>query len=287
MTTGWLIYSKKDAIENNSYIEWFIEEASKQHLQLELILRESLSVGIIRNQPCVLLEGKSVKLPNFSIVRTVEPLLNKQLEELGMQVFNSSRISEICNNKAKTYIEVMKLGIPMVDTLFMNGVNFMEHPPLPFPFVLKDVMGRGGSQVYYIESEQQWNSFRLENQIYQVVLQNTNVKLGKDLRVFVVGKEIIGAVLRESNSDFRANFKLGGTASLYLLNRSEETLIQKIIDHFDFGMVGIDFLIGHNGELLFNEIEDVVGSRTLSAVSSVNILEKYITHIKTKMDQDT
>lgn len=60
-------------------------------------------------------------------------------------------------------------------------------------------------------------------------------------------------------------------------------MIQKIIDHFDFGLVGIDFLIGHDGELIFNEIEDVVGSRTLSEISDINLLEKYVTFIKTKV----
>ena len=31
-------------------------------------------------------------------------------------------------------------------------------------------------------------------------------------------------------------------------------------------MVGIDFIFDEQGQFLFNEIEDVVGSRTLSAV---------------------
>lgn len=53
-------------------------------------------------------------------------------------------------------------------------------------------------------------------------MQPTAVQMGKDLRVFVVGKEIIGAVLRESTTDFRANFTLGGDARLYSLNDSEE-----------------------------------------------------------------
>lgn len=287
MTIGWLIYSSKDVIENSSYIEWFIDEARKQNIQLDLIERERLSIGIMHNQPCILLDGKRITFPAFAVVRTIEPLLNKHLEELGIQVFNSSSISEICNNKAKTYSELVKLGIPMVDTIFMNGSNFTEHAPLPFPFVVKDVSGRGGTQVHLIENSSQWSSFRLKNQSSQFVVQTTDVELGKDIRVFVIGKEIIGAVLRENNTDFRANFKLGGSASLYPLSRSEKTLIQKIIDHFDFGMVGIDFLISHNGTLLFNEIEDVVGSRTLSAVSSINLLEKYINHIKRKIIQDS
>ena len=54
----------------------------------------------------------------------------------------------------------------------------------------------------------------------------------------------------------------------------------KIVHAFDFGMVGIDFLIGQDGHLYFNEIEDIVGSRTLSHVSDLNILKEYVTYIK-------
>lgn len=40
MKTGWLIYKKQDALENKSYINWFIKEAKEQEIHLKLILRE-------------------------------------------------------------------------------------------------------------------------------------------------------------------------------------------------------------------------------------------------------
>jgi len=123
----------------------------------------------------------------------------------------------------------------------------------------------------------------LRESIKRYFIQSADVMLGKDLRVFVIGKEIIAAVLRVNKNDFRANYKLGGDAILYTLSDKEKKMIQQIIDHFDFGLVGIDFLIGNNGELLFNEIEDVVGSRILSKVSDINLLEKYVTFIKNKI----
>ena len=64
------------------------------------------------------------------------------------------------------------------------------------------------------------------------------------------------------------------------LSTEETALVQKIIDAFDFGMVGIDFIFDENGRFLFNEIEDVVGSRTLSAVSEINIVREYLNFIK-------
>lgn len=277
--TGWLIYSKKDALENSSYIDWFIEEARLQSLSLELVLREDLTIGRINNEHAIQLHQEQVELPQFAVVRTIEPLLSLHLEMAGIRVFNSSKISHLCNHKSLTHLEMSKLNIPMVDTIFIKKENMVEDPPMNFPFVVKEATGRSGQQVYLIQTEQDWQQCYQNLSATDLVIQSTQVQPGKDVRVFIVGKEIIGAVLRENHNDFRANFKLGGSATWYPLHDEQIEMINKIIHHLDFDMVGIDFLIGLNGEFLFNEIEDVVGSRILSAVSDINILEKYIAHI--------
>src|SRR5699024_9006274 len=140
--------------------------------------------------------------------------------------------------------------------------------------------GRSGKQVHYITNNEEWADAKKCLGTTDVIIQSTDVKIGHDVRVFIVGKEIVGAVLRKSTGGFRANFKLGGTAEYFPLDDEKIELIEKIIHHFDFDMVGIDFLISNEGKFLFNEIEDVVGSRILSATSDENILRKYILHIK-------
>ena len=109
---------------------------------------------------------------------------------------------------------------------------------LPYPFIAKEVHGRGGKSVYLVENSEQLASLPTEG---EWLIQKPAV-FGKDVRVFVVGKKIIAAVLRESATDFKANYTLGGSASLYQLSDEETALVQKIIDAFDFGMVGIDFI---------------------------------------------
>lgn len=43
---GWLIYDQENAKQNASYIEWFQDEAKKQGIELKLIIRENLAVGV-------------------------------------------------------------------------------------------------------------------------------------------------------------------------------------------------------------------------------------------------
>ena len=280
---GWLLYSQKDAEQNRSYIDWFIDEAQKEDIELRLIVREQLDGGIETGRLLWRDEGDAITLPTFAVVRTVEPFLQRLLEDVGVLTFNSFSIAQTTNDKRLTYFEMQKLGIPIVDTYFTTAYSFPESPPLNFPLVVKEATGRGGKEVFYITSEDEWNRVLEHISSNELVIQRANVKLGRDIRVFVIGKEIIAAILRKSDHDFRANFTLGGTAELYELSEEEQSLVKKILEHFDFGFVGIDFLISEDGNLLFNEIEDVVGSRTLSSTTDINVLEKYVKFIKKRV----
>lgn len=284
---GWIIYRQRDAIENKTYIDWFIEEAKLQQLSLTLVLREDLTIGMVDNQPTLQIQGKQVLYPQFAIVRTVEPVLHIHLERCGIRTFNSAKVSQLCNHKSLTHLEMSQLNVPMVDTIFIQKDLLTSIPPMSLPFVVKESTGRSGKQVYFIQSAKDWVECVDQLTTNDLVVQSAHVQLGKDVRVFIVGKEIIGAVLRESKTDFRANFKLGGTATWYPLTDKEQALIHTIIHHIDFDMVGIDFLIGPDGEFLLNEIEDVVGSRILSATSDINIVRKYITHIRKQINMST
>ncbi|WP_100011958.1 ATP-grasp domain-containing protein [Lentibacillus sediminis] len=279
---GWLIYQEKDAADNASYITWMIEEAERAELSLELVLREEMTIGIRGGERETSVPGKEPA--DFAIVRTVDPFLSQHLEASGIPVFNSSVLARIANDKALTHHYMLNLGIPMVATFFYPKAIKPDIPPLFFPFVWKGTTGRGGKQVKWIGGANDWQEFRDAPIHEDYLLQACDVQLGKDVRVFVIGSEIIAAVLRENMSDFRANYKLGGTARLYELKPHERQMVDTIIQHFPADMAGIDFLIGYDGELLFNELEDVVGSRTLSAVSDINIVRRYICHIKRKLE---
>ncbi|RFU65890.1 ATP-grasp domain-containing protein [Peribacillus glennii] len=278
---GWLIYSKEDAARNMSYIYWMIEEAGQMDMKLSLLFREDFSLGHLSSKLELFHQKKSVLLPSFAIVRTIDPFFTRQLELIGVRCFNSAFVSDLCNNKAKTHQFMAQLGIPMADTIYGNRDHFRrEDVLLQYPYIAKEVSGRGGKQVYLIENEKE--EHELQGSPGKWILQKPAV-YGKDVRVFIVGRKIIAAVLRESETDFKANYTLGGSASLYELSAEQKSLVEKIINVVDFGMAGVDFVFSEEGSFLLNEIEDVVGSRTLSALTDINIVREYLLHIKEEL----
>ena len=89
-------------------------------------------------------------------------------------------------------------------------------------------------------------------------------------------------MLRISDKDFRSNFCLGGRAEVYNLSDEEREKVEKVIRLFDFDFVGIDFIF-NNGKIVFNEIEDVVGSRMVYTYTDIDIVEMYVDYILEKV----
>ena len=81
---------------------------------------------------------------------------------------------------------------------------------------------------------------------------------------------------------FRSNYCLGGTAALYTLTDKERKLAVQAVRGLEIGMAGIDFIF-HNGEMVFNEIEDMAGARALYALSYYDIADDYIRYIREKI----
>jgi gamma-F420-2:alpha-L-glutamate ligase len=303
---AWMIYFRDSAIYNRQYIQFYIEEGHKLGIEVKLILVEELEFGVRDNVWFLAYEKQEVVKPEFAICRAIYPLLNRHLEYMGIRVFNNSFVSEICNDKARTYQYLAKTGIKMVDSSFYRNnqvtevitqavqpnarkkVNSPEmHPNVSKdvktqaeqPIVIKAVDGHGGSQVFLLEDTTKQEEIIKGIGSSDVVVQPLTGSRHQDLRVYVIGKEIIAAVLRTAKDGFKSNFSLGGEVRIYQLNQEEIDIVNLIINQFDFGLVGIDFIIGEEGNLIFNEIEDVVGSRMLYQCSDINIVERYLKFI--------
>lgn len=278
---GWLIYSKADAERNRTYIDWLINGALENGLELKLLYADHIIIGIQNGVNTLSYYGEVLSIPNFVIMRSISNVLSTHLEEMGIKLFNNATISSMSNHKFLTHQKLASLGIPMLDTFYYKKSTIKNVVgTIQFPCILKNCIGRGGNEVYYVHNQAELVETVQNANFDELLIQKVADQVGKDLRVFIIGKEIIAAVLRYSERDFRANFSLGGDAKLYELSPTEKKLIQKIVDHFDFDFVGIDFMFDSNNQLILNEIEDVVGSRTLYTVSDIDIASLFMAYIK-------
>lgn len=200
---------------------------------------------------------------DFAVNRTNDYKIGRYFENCGIRVFNPSALSKLANDKQTCY-----------DFMTENGIDVLPTRYKLVPAVKKPIDGHGGTDVSIIYKEEDFE----KGYVYQKPCDTP----GKDLRVWVIGNEIVTSVLRESKTDFRSNFCLGGSASLYNLNKKETELVYRIISLVKSDYIGIDFIFNGNG-LVFNEIEDTVGARMVYEKTDIDIIKVYCDYIKSQL----
>ena len=239
--SGLLIYSRFEAERNAFSVAKY-----KEYLDVSLMIEEEIDFSVPAD---------------FVINRTNNYKIAEKFEKRGIRVFNPSPLTRLANDKQKCY-EFMR----------DNGIDILPIDHKTPPLVMKPIDGKGGKDVIFIKDG-------IPPERDGFVYQKPATDLGKDLRVWLIGGKIIAAVLRESKTDFRANFCLGGSAVPYTLSNEEISLIDKISDLLEYDYIGMDFLF-NEGKIIFNEIEDAVGARMLYNLTNMDIIEKYCEYIK-------
>ena len=281
MHKGILIYNREDYHKNSWFAQQFIEKASLYDMEINLIYSEDLILEINQGSFYVRVRKKKWDKPDFVINRSRNSMIGSHFEIMGCRVFNASFVTEICNHKAKTHQIINKQGIPSVKTLLCNKQYFsFTNVVGNFPMILKSVSGHGGGEIYQLHNQEELKNKLLTLSGEEFILQEICTNPGKDIRVFVLGKEIVAAVKRYSNQSFKSNYSLGGESERYDLNADETAIVEKVINTMDFDFVGIDFILDKDNNFLFNEIEDVVGTRTLYRNYDIDIVKKYLQYIR-------
>lgn len=241
--SGILIYSREEAERNAFSIEKY-----KKNLDIRLMLQEEMDFSCNTD---------------FVINRTNQYEISESFEKRGIRVFNPSALTKLANDKQACYEFMQK-----------NGIEIMPINYKGVPAVKKALNGKGGTEVFMISKKEPFEN--------GYVYQKPASDLGKDLRVWLINGKIEAAILRESKSDFRANFCLGGSAKPYKLSKDEEKLVYNISSLIKYDYIGIDFVF-NSGKIVFNEIEDSVGARMIYSLMHIDIIEKYCNYIRRQL----
>lgn len=279
MKRGWLIYSSYEAERNRFFADKLIAAAKKRDIELKLLLREKIQLSLTDGFAAVKYDGQAQENALFALMRTDDFTLSFQLEQCGVRVFNKANTARICNDKYLSYLFASKLNIPVPDTFLVdkNTADWQNIDAALFPLIAKPLDGKGGKNVVMLNSVSDFLSVS-KNYANRFLLQKVAKNVGVDMRAYCIGGKFFTAIKRISTTDFRSNYCLGGKAVPAVPDDEQTAAINKILKNLDTDYVGIDFIF--DGEkALFNEIEDVVGARTVYNLTSLDIADTFMEYV--------
>lgn len=241
-------------------------------------------------------------MPDIVINRTRNFKVSQFYESQGIKIYNPSYLTYIGNNKyeavkylsehisdsvknkkwtARTFLIKSKDISKILNTEYMEIVmgNLKCSGK---DIVIKSVDGHGGSEVFLLEAN---NNLRKRREIvnklseHDCVVQEKIDSNSSDIRVYIIGGKIYAAMLRTGKGSFRSNYSLGGSAEEYKLSDIQKSYVMEFVKALGgnkIGMAGIDFILTIDGQMLFNEVEEMAGSRMLYERTSYDIVKDYV-----------
>ena len=146
---------------------------------------------------------------------------------------------------------------------------------------LKESFGSLGKNVFLAEDRTTllsvMETLKCRPHLFQKAVQTS---MGKDLRVIVVGKKVLGGMLRKSDTDFRSNIELGGVGVPYPVNEKIASLCTRVAEILQLDYCGIDILFGDNDTPLVCEVNSNAFFGGFESVTGINVARAYAEHIQ-------
>ena len=283
MKRCWIIYN--GSLVNDKFRD-------QAELVQEAADRAGVSATIYKNYEIMMdVTEKVESLPDFVVFLDKDIVLATYLKSLGIPVFNDPEVIERCDNKTKQAIALAHDGIPMPRTIIAPKVypNFTIRDSgyyeqviieLGLPMIIKEARGSFGMNVYLIETEQQFyektESLRGIDYLFQEFIASSR---GRDIRVNVVGGQVVAAMYRHSETDFRANITNGGIAEIVELTDAQIEISLQAAESVGADFAGVDLLFGKNEEPLICEVNAAAHIRNIYNVTGINVADAMISYI--------
>lgn len=203
-----------------------------------------------------------------------------RLEKLGLKVINSAALIEKTVDKFYTSALLAEAGLPVPKTIVTERYDqAMEAVKKLGPVVVKPVFGSLGKGIVLIEdldiAHRVFRALELGKYIYylQEFLPNGN----EDLRLFVVGDEVIGAMRRRGES-WKTNIACGSKAERYYPDPKISQLALRAAKILQADYLGVDILISKGIPYIIeaNGIPGWTGLQSVTEGDIAHILSEYV-----------
>jgi len=290
----WIIAQKRSS--ETKYEIRKLLGACEGRCEVELVFHPSVDIIVSKEgRRSIRVKNKMVNIPDVMIPRTGSGTgyfgfaILRHLERLGVKTVNPSHAIEATKDKLYAHQIFAEKSIPTPKTMLV------KHPVNPnivdkeigWPAIVKIMAGSYGKGVYKVESKAHFSDFidfahGIKTDEAILVQEYMNAQPGSDLRVFVVGDRVLGAMKRSSrDGSFKANITRGGLGENYPLTPEIEELALKVAQGLDLEVAGVDLLFGPDGFVVC-EANSAPGFEGFERCTGIDIANEIITYALNK-----
>jgi RimK family alpha-L-glutamate ligase len=197
------------------------------------------------------------------------------LEARGIAVVNSPRAIERCVDKFYTDALMREAGLPTPDTVVCERLDeAMRAVRRMGDVVIKPVFGSMGHGLYRVSDPDV--AFRVLRTLEQTravfYVQQAIAHGGRDIRAFVVGGRVIGAIERQAaEGEWRSNMSRGATARAVTLPAEWAELAVRAAAVTGADYAGVDLLPSPGGRTFVLEINGIPGWEGLQRATGLDV----------------
>lgn len=239
----------------------------------------------VRNSGRLLSEARAVLariIPNGSLEQIIYRVNTlHRLADDGVRVMNSGRAIERTVDKAWTSALLQQAGLPTPDTVACeHGDAAMAAFRTMQDVVVKPLFGSMGLGMTRVTDEDiAWRVFQTVETLRGVFyLQRFIPHGGRDIRAFVVGDRVLGAIER-SAPGWRTNFSRGGTVQPFALPPAWADYAVRAAQAVGAEYAGVDLLPTVNGEIFVLEVNGIPGWEGLQSATGLDVAGAIIDHL--------
>ena len=204
------------------------------------------------------------------------------IEDQGVPVINSPRAIERCVDKFYTTALLEQGGLPVPETVTCErGADAIAAVRVMGDAIVKPIFGSLGHGMVRVTSPDV--ALRVVEPLEQIgsvfYVQRTIDHGGRDVRVFVVGGRVLGAIERTAAAgEWRTNVARGGTVGPLELPPEWGELAIRAAALVGADYAGVDLLPSRDGRVYVLEVNGIPGWKGLQQATGIDVARAIVDH---------
>lgn len=272
-----------------------LEAAIQRGHKVEVINTLRCTIGLDHGDPEIYYKGHEIELPDAILPRIGTSITRygtavvRQFEQ--MDVFTPNTAGGISNSRDKLRsLQILSrhdVGIPQ--TAYVDDKRDVEDALKRVggaPVIIKLLEGTQGVGVILADKIEIAKAIveTLHSTKHQVLLQKFVAESkGKDVRAFVIGDRVVGAIRRTAQGqEFRSNVHRGGKAEAIKLDPAYEDAAVRAAQIMGLRVCGVDMLEGANGPQIM-EVNSSPGLEGIEGATGLDIAGEVVDYIASQV----